>query len=330
MPRQVRWGILGCARIARLQVVPAMQRCANARLQAVASRDAGKLAEFRAGFGEFTSYSTHSAYEALLADPAVDAVYLPLPNSLHCRWAIAAMRHGKHVLCEKPLALDAAEAEAMAATARECGVLLMEAFMYRYTERTRKIRAVLDSGVLGRIRSINSTFRFRLDRENTIKENAELGGGALYDVGCYPLNLIGLVTQEEPVSLSVECTSAHGVDVNLSAILRYRDGLIASLHCGFDAFGRMHSEIIGEHGALLAPDTFLDDAGQLQLQTRDGTETIEVARSDRYAAEIADFSAAILEHRPPALDLDESIRNMRVLERLIACRDALIRSGASA
>ena len=318
MAHQVRWGILGCARIARLQVVPAILRCSNAQLQAVASRDPARLSEFHSLFGTFTA---HTSYDALLDDPQVDAVYLPLPNALHCEWAIKAMRKGKHVLCEKPLALNAAEAEKMIAVARECGVLLMEAFMYRYTDRMKKIRAVLDSGILGEIRSVNSTFRFFLDRENTIKENAELGGGALYDVGCYPLNLIGLIAKNEPTSVAVCSEQRHGVDVNLSAVLHYPGGLIASLHCGFDAFGRMHTEITGTHGLLLAPDTFLNDAGHLELTTTSrGTESIEVVESDRYAAEITDFSDAILQQRAPALGLDESLRNMRVLDRLLSQR----------
>lgn len=318
MADRIRWGIMGCARIARTQVVPAILRSANAKLQAVASRDPDKLAEFRNLFGEF---SAHSGYDALLDDPAVDAIYLPLPNSLHCEWAIKAMGKGKHVLCEKPLALDAGEAERMVDAARECGVLLMEAFMYRYTERMKAVGAILDSGVLGEIRCINSTFRFFLDRPNTIKERPELGGGALYDVGCYPLNLIGMVSQGEPISLSVECEKSRGVDVNLSAILRYEGGLIASLHCGLNAFGRNVSEITGTKGMLLIPDTFLDNAGTLQLLTDKGAEAVEVAQSDRYAAEIADFSGAILERRAPLLGTDESLRNMRVLARLVAARD---------
>jgi xylose dehydrogenase (NAD/NADP) len=311
---RARWGILGCARIARLQVVPAILRCSEAELSAVASRDAGKLAEFRSLFGDFTA---HAGYDALIDDPAIDAVYIPLPNSLHREWAIRAMRAGKHVLCEKPLALNTAQGDEMVRVARESGVLLMEAFMYRYTERMRKVEDILASGVLGPIRSINSTFRFFLDRQNTIKEQPELGGGALYDVGCYPLNLIGLVTQAEPSAIAVECAKQHGVDVNLSAVLRYADGLIATLHCGFNAFGRNYSEIVGTEGALLIPDTFLDDAGQLTLQTKQGCESIAVAASDRYGEEIRDFSTAILDGRQPKLTLAESLRNMRILERIL-------------
>lgn len=313
--RQITWGVLGCARIARLQLIPAILRCENARLHAVGSRDPARLAEFHSLFGDFVDYSS---YEAVINDPAIDAIYVPLPNSLHREWAIRAMRQGKHVLCEKPLALDFHEAAEMIRTARECGVLLMEAFMYRYTDRMRQVEQVLARGVLGEVLSVNSTFRFFLDRENTIKEKPELGGGAMYDVGCYPLNLIGVVADAEPVSISVECDKPNGVDINLSAILCYESGLIASLHCGFNAFGLMHSEIVGTEGVLLVPDTFLDVPGQLTLQTKMGSELINVAESDRYGEEVRDFSAAILDGREPKLGLDESLRNMRVLDRIMA------------
>ena len=316
--KTIQWGVLGCARIARMQVIPAILRCANASLGALASRDPARLAEFQSLFSATVPFTAHTSYEALIEDPALDAVYIPLPNSMHREWAIRAMRCGKHVLCEKPLALDSQQGAEMVDSARECGVLLMEAFMYRYTDRMRQISRVLDSGVLGKIRSVNSTFRFLLDRQNTIKENPALGGGAMYDVGCYPLNLIGLIAGTEPISVAVECDRPQGVDINLSALLRYEDGLVASLHCGFNAFGRMHSEIIGTEGMLLAPDTFLDDAGQLALHGKDGCQLIDVARSDRYGEEIRDFSAAILEKRAPKLSLDESLRNMRTLDRIMA------------
>ena len=312
----VRWGILGCARIARLQFVPAIGRSTNATLHAVASRDPARLAEFRNLFGG--AFTAHASYEALLADPTVDAVYVPLPNALHCEWAIRAMQNGKHVLCEKPLALDASEAQRMADAAHAHGVQLMEAFMYRYTARLQAVERILASGVLGELRSVNSTFRFFLDRANTIKDDPALGGGALYDVGVYPLNLIGLVAQAEPVEVVATCTRAHGVDHNLSALLRYESGLIASLHCGFNAHGRMHSDIVGSEGSLLVPDTFLDDAGQILLNTRAGSQAIAVPASDRYAAEVHDFSAAILGGHAPALSLDESLRNLRVLDRIRA------------
>ena len=210
----------------------------------------------------------------------------------------------------------------MADAAHAHGVQLMEAFMYRYTARLQAVERILASGVLGELRSVNSTFRFFLDRANTIKDDPALGGGALYDVGVYPLNLIGLVAQTEPVEVFATCTRSHGVDHNLSALLRYESGLIASLHCGFNAHGRMHSDIVGSEGSLLVPDTFLDDAGEILLNTRNGSERIAVTASDRYAAEVQDFSAAILAGRAPRLTLDESLRNLRVLDRIRAALDA--------
>jgi D-xylose 1-dehydrogenase (NADP+, D-xylono-1,5-lactone-forming) len=312
---KLRWGILGYARIARLNAIPALLRAGNAELVAVASRDANKLAECAA---QFPLARLHLSYDALLADPDVDAVYVPLPNSLHKPWSIAALKAGKHVLCEKPLAMNAAEAREMAAVAQEHGKLLMEAFMYRYTDRARRVQEVIESGVLGPLRHINASFRFFLDRPNTIKAQPELGGGALYDVGCYPVNLLGLITGAVPVSVKAVAEYEQGVDVNLSALLQYEDGLIANIHCGFNAHGRMHAEVIGTLGVLEIPDTFLDPAGEILVHTKTGTERIAIAESDRYGAEFRDFSAAALEGRAPLLTLDETIRNMEVMDMIRA------------
>lgn len=312
----VRWGILGYARIARLQVIPAILAAGNARFQALASRDPARLEEARA---QQPGLVCHASYEALLADPQVDAVYVPLPNSLHCEWAIAALQAGKHVLCEKPLALDAAQARAMQAATVASGRILMEAFMYRYTERTRRLREVLASGVLGEIRHVNAAFRFFLNREGTIKMQPALGGGALYDVGVYPLNLLGLVTGGAlPVAVHAEATFCDGVDVNASVLLRYESGLLATLHCGFDAFGQMGAEIVGTRGRLLVPDPFLGDAGELILHDKDGSHRIEVAASDRYTEQIRAFGEAVLGREAMLLPLEESIRNLEVLDMIRA------------
>jgi D-xylose 1-dehydrogenase (NADP+, D-xylono-1,5-lactone-forming) len=313
--KTVRWGVLGYARIARLNAIPAIHREGNAELAAIASRDPAKLAECAA---QFPLARLHLKYEDLLADPDVDAIYVPLPNSLHKEWSIAALRAGKHVLCEKPLGMNAAEAGEMAAVSRDTGKLLMEAFMYRYTDRMQRVREVIDSDVLGPLRHINASFRFFLDRPNTIKAKPELGGGALYDVGCYPVNLLGMLTGEVPLRCNAVAEMEHGVDVNLSAIMQYDSGLIANIHCGFNAHGRMHAEVIGTMGVLEIADTFLDAAGDIKLHTKDGTRNIAVAESDRYGAEFRDFSAAILEGREPQLSLDETIRNLEVLDMIRA------------
>ncbi|MDQ7990294.1 MAG: Gfo/Idh/MocA family oxidoreductase [Candidatus Dactylopiibacterium sp.] len=316
MNHQIRWGILGYARIARLQVIPAIQAAGNACVHALASRGAEKQAE---AAGQVPGAVIHGDYQALLDDASVEAVYIPLPNALHYEWTIRALEAGKHVLCEKPLALDAAQAREMQAAAQRHDRLLMEAFMYRYSDRTRQVRTVLDSGVLGEIRHVNASFRFLLDRPGTIKMQPGLGGGALYDVGVYPVNLLGLVTGGAlPDAVHAEAEFDSGVDVNASVLLRYGSGLLATLHCGFNAFGQMGAEIVGTRGRLSIPDPFLGEAGEITLHTAQGSRAITVTATERYAAQIRDFSAAVLQGRSPLLTLDESIRNHEVLDLIRA------------
>ncbi|MGD0815108.1 MAG: Gfo/Idh/MocA family oxidoreductase [Verrucomicrobiota bacterium] len=323
-PRRIRWGVLGYARIAREAVMPAIQRSSNSVLHAVASRQESKLAECR---GKFPGPALYKGYDELLRDPAVEAVYIPLPNSLHQEWTIRAAEHGKHVLCEKPLALDAAECREMTAACAANDVWLMEAFMYRYTDRTRHVLEVLRSGALGEIKFIGSTFRFLLGNPDSIKYKPELGGGSLYDVGCYPVNFIGMVMDEitrrqpggaSPENISAQAVRQGGVDVIYSALLKYPSGVIASLNCGFNAQKRVCSEIVGTRGALEIPDTFFDNAGVVTLTTEEERREIPVAQSDRYRLEVEDFAGAILEKRAPRLGLAETQRNMELLDALRA------------
>jgi len=323
--RKIRWGVLGYARIARESVVPAILRAANSGLHALASRDAAKLAEARM---RFPLARTHDNYESLLRDPEVDAVYVPLPNAQHREWTLRALTLGKHVLCEKPLGLTAAECREMAAAAAAHGVRLMEAFMYRYTDRTAQVRAVLRSGALGQIRSVHASFRFLLNRPDSIKLQPALGGGALYDVGCYPVNFIGLVADEiagrpgggteSPDAVSAQCIRAGGVDVSFSGLLRYPSGLLATLDCGFNAHKRVHAGITGTRGVLEIPDTYFDNPGELILTAGEERRLIPVAASDRYRLEVEDFADAILRNRPPQFSLAESLRNAGIIDRLLA------------
>lgn len=311
MSTVVNWGVLGYARIAKNSIIPAIARADNARLYGVASRNQADLptGEWEQSYGD---------YAALLADPAIQAVYIPLPNSLHKEWVLRALEAGKHVLCEKPIGLTAAEAQEMQQAAVQHNRLLMEAFMYHYTDRVRVIKQVLESGALGELRHINVSFRFLLDRPNTIKMQPALGGGALYDVGCYPVNFIGMVTGRLPVRCKALCETDQGVDTNLSALLQYEDGLIANIHCGFNAYGRNYAEIIGTKGMLIVDKPFLDDAGALHLHTAEGVRELPVSESDRYQAEIRHFSSAVLNQPSRLIPLDETVRNMQVLDMIHA------------
>jgi len=331
--QKIRWGVLGYARIARESVIPAIVRSSNSVFTAIASRETAKLDACCEKFGRV---KMHGSYESLLGDPDVDAVYVPLPNALHREWTIKAAEQGKHVLCEKPIGLSAAECREMMAASTKHGVTLMEAFMYRYTDCTRKVIAVLRSGELGEIKFISSTFRFLLANPASIKYQQELGGGSLYDVGCYPVNFVGMVVDELariqavetgglvapgpiPESVSVQCVREGGVDVIFSALLKYPSGLLASIASGFKGQKQVESQIVGSKGVLNVPDTFQGDASALTL-TVDGKveKTIPVESCDRYRLEIEDFADAVLQKRAPSFSLSETLRNMELIDRLLA------------
>jgi predicted dehydrogenase len=327
MSQKIRWGVLGWARIARKEVIPALQRSRNGLLQAVASRSEAKLAECRA---ELNPPALHRSYEDLLADPTVDAIYNPLPNSLHKEWTIRAAEKGKHVLCEKPIALNASEAREMVAACRANGVVFMEAFMYRYSARTQKVVETLRSGALGDVKFIHSQFRFPLTRPGDVRREPALGGGSLYDVGCYPVNFTGLVIDTvtrsapgagpAPARVQIARVDLNGVDEMFSALLQYPGDITASLHSGFNAQARILSEIVGTEGTLEIPQTFLGMAGHLTLTRGDARTEIPVPASDRYRLQAEDFADAILLKRAPLLTPEETLRNMALIDRLYATK----------
>ena len=315
MKRRLNWGVLGLARIARQNLIPAIGRCDEACLYAIASRSSEKLEEA----GEFGFQRYFSSYEELLADPAVDVVYIPLPNSLHATWAIRAMEMGKHVLCEKPMAITAADAIRMRDTARRNSVFLMEAFMYRFMEKTRMVKDLVDSGAVGDVRMVKASWRFLLDRPGSIKLYPELGGGSAWDVGCYPVNLVGYLVGNEPESVVALKNMKGGVDFSLSALLKYPDGVMAELDCGFDSFSYRALEVSGSEGTLLVPEVFVDAPDSILLKRgRDGAgEEIAVPVQERYVEVVKAVSRAILEGKKELLPLDETIGNIRLLERIL-------------
>lgn len=314
MEKRINFGILGYARIARDKVIPGILEARNANLYAVASTNTARRRE---AMGAYPFEKAYDSYQALLDDPKVHAVYIPLPNSMHKEWAIKAANAGKHILCEKPLALSLDDVDAMTAAARENKVLLMEAFMYRFTTRTQKVKELLAEGVIGEIRHINATFRFLLEDLSDIRLNASLGGGSLWDVGCYPVNFIGMLMVEEPTDVCALKAERQEVDDSLSAVLRYRNGVIATVNSGLDSHSCMFTEINGTGGTLLIQDTF-DDTTTPILLVKDGKATeIRVAPCKRYVREAEGFADAILNNRLAAVSLEETRRNIKVILRIL-------------
>lgn len=247
----LRLGVLGCANIAR-QFVRDVQGSAFVQVVAVASRDAAKATAFAR---EWNVPRHHARYEDLLADDTVDAVYVPLPNSLHAPWCLKAMAAGKHVLCEKPLTLGRREAEQLFAAARQHGVMLLEAYPYWFQPQTRDLLALLEGGadsVLGEVRSVQASFGFTLARpEGNIRMDPQLGGGALLDAGSYPLSLIRLVMGCAPCEVVAQARAATtGVDIATSATLLYEDGRTAQMSCAMDAATHRHATVVGSRGVV--------------------------------------------------------------------------------
>ncbi len=244
----LRIGILGCANIAR-QFVRDVAASPDVRVVAAASRNAENAAAFAAGLNIPRSLGS---YEALLADDGTDAVYIPLPNSLHAEWASKAAQAGKHILCEKPLSLGLAEAQAMFSAARSSGVMLLEAYPYYFQPQTGALLGLLGEGAIGEVRSVQASFGFVLSRpEGNIRFNPALGGGALLDAGCYALSIIRLVMGTAPVKVLADSSwDPSGVDISTMATLHYADGRRAQLSCAMDTANHRRAVIMGSAGTI--------------------------------------------------------------------------------
>jgi predicted dehydrogenase len=248
-PTPLRLGILGCANIAR-QFARDVAPSKLVRIAAAASRDATKAAAFAAEFGIARA---HGSYDALLADGGLDAVYIPLPNSLHAEWAVRAAQHGLHVLCEKPLAMNGNEARAMFAAAHQHGVMLLEAYPWWFQPQTAALLGLLHGGAIGTVRALQCTFGFTLrDPAGTnIRSNAALGGGALLDAGSYCLSLIRLVVGRAPQRVHASArTGPTGVDIGTTATLHFADGAVAQLSCAMDMALHRNATIVGSDGVI--------------------------------------------------------------------------------
>ncbi|MDP8905158.1 MAG: Gfo/Idh/MocA family oxidoreductase [Chloroflexota bacterium] len=321
---ELRFGVLSTADIARKKVIPGIQKARRCRVVAIASRDESRA---RRVADELGLERAHGSYEALLADPGIDAVYIPLPNHLHTEWTIAAARAGKHVLCEKPLALNTADAERMIIAAEANGIQLMEAFMYRLHPSWVALREIVASGRLGEPVAIQSWFSYYNDDPGNIRNIHDVGGGALYDIGCYCVNLSRMLFGSEPVDVrAVIRRDAHmGIDTVSSAILEFADGGIASFTCSTRTEDDQRVHVYGTrgHASIWIPFNIPPDRPTKVFVTSGGnppvapaTETLTFPVADPYTVEAEAFATTALDGVTPPFPISDAVANLRVLERI--------------
>lgn len=326
--QKVKWGVLGAARIAVEKVIPAMQLGRLTEVVAIASRDEEKARAAAASLGIPRSYGS---YEALLADPEIDAIYNPLPNHLHVPWTIAAAEAGKHVLCEKPIGLSTAEARSLIEVRDRTGMRIQEAFMVRTHPQWLRAIEICRSGELGDIRSYVGAFSYYNDDPSNIRNIAEWGGGALMDIGCYLIITSRMIFGEEPrrVMGCIERDPSSGVDTLTSMMLEYPSGQAIGT-CATRQAAHQRVQVFGTRGKLeveipfnAPPDRpcriFVDRHGDLFGR---GVETIEIPACDQYTIQGDGFSRAILERSEVPYPLEMSVKNMAII-------DAVVRSAES-
>ena len=317
--RKIRWGVVGTADIAYTQTIPGMLQAENCELYAVAGRSLAKAQRFQEAFGFAKAYGS---YDELLADPMVEAVYLPLPNDIHCEWSIRALQAKKHVLCEKPLAMNEEQVKRMFRAAEENGVYLMEAFAYLHSPFVDAVKAELDAGAIGRVRYMESAFIAGRRPDTDIRLHKETGGGALYDLGCYAVSMAMWMMSAEPETIRASAQfSERGIDLFTSALLLYTDEAVVNLDCGMllptNRLDRFH--IHGTRGEIFSPVEF-NQAGEIPYTVvRDGVrETKTVTALNNYRLEVEQLGRCVLGGETPRVTKEFSLRCARVIDRILA------------
>ena len=315
MDKKLNWGLLSTARINRELISPLNASNRN-RLLAVASRSRASADNYAR---EHNIPRAHGSYEALLTDPEIDVIYNSLPNDMHAEWTIKALRAGKHVLCEKPFALTLAEVDSMIAASRETGKVLAEAFMYRHHPQTLKVKEIVDGGVLGKLQLIKGSFTFRFNREGNFRFQKEMGGGSIWDVGCYPISYARMIVGAEPLEVfGWQVDGPGGADESFVGQMRFANGVHAQFDCGFKSPSRNFIEIVGTDASLQIPVPFkpaLDE--KFFLKRGDEIETILIEGQELYLGEVEDIADAILLGQPPRISLAESRGNISSITALI-------------
>lgn len=319
MNRKLRWGILSTSSIAQSAVMPGIHQSERGEIVAIASRDADKAADVAVEFNIQRSYGT---YEELLADENVDAVYIPLPNHLHKEWTIAAAKAGKHILCEKPVALNADEAAEMVDVCQREGVIFAEAFMYRYHPKHARVKEIIASGEIGEIRALHANFTCNNseDLEN-VRYKKAMGGGSIYDVGCYPISMARMILGHEPTAATVHAffSPEHDdVDMMASGMLEFPGSIALTFDCGLWAFSRCYYEVLGTKGSIELPNAFgwerTNEPPQILVHTSEGSREERGGVMNSFSLEADAFADAVLDGIPLPYSPEDAVNNMKVID----------------
>ena len=315
----VKWGIISTARINRLFLAGARQS-SDVEILAVASRTQTSAEEYARAEEIPRAYAT---YDALLADPDIEAVYIPLPNSLHVGWSIRALEAGKHVLCEKPLSRHPAEIARAFDVAAHQQRLLMEGFMYRHNPQTHRVKELVESGAIGRLRMIRASFSFPLIHEGDVRMELGLDGGGLMDVGCYCVSGARWLAGEPEQVTAQQTLGGAGVDVTLTGTMRFADDVLAHFDCGLALANRHELEVTGDEGSLFVADPWHCRKPGIQLR-REGAEDewIGFEPVDSYRLEAENLSAAIRGEAQPLLGRDDALGQARTIDALYRAADS--------
>lgn len=317
---KVRWGILGAARI-NDKLMPAIVNASNAQLVAIASRRTGAAEQTLEKYApeHKDSVKIYSSRDELLDDPDVDVVYIPLANHEHAEWTLHAIRRGKHVLCEKPMALHVNAIEEIYIAANEHNVKVMEGFMYRFHPQHNRVREIIDSGAIGEIRSVRSCFSFmmRPERRYRLVESVENGGGAFWDIGCYAIHTIRRFFPEQPLAITVFSKFIEsGADIGSSGIIDYGHGKFAQFDFSFDRARRCEYELIGTQGGIKCHNVWAmpNDAPVISWWTEAGQREEEVLTpANHFQLEVEHFSQCVLDDTEPALSLWDAKNNCQII-----------------
>lgn len=323
MSKQVSWGILSTANIGLKHVIPAIQRAANCRVAAIASRDVARASEVAASLGIEKAYGS---YEELLADPSIDAIYNPLPNHLHTPWTIKALEAGKHVLCEKPIALSAPEAELLVAARERTGKLVAEAFMVRFHPQWLRARELVQSGAIGEVRAIQTFFSYFNDDPRNVRNIAGIGGGGLYDIGCYAIATARFIFGAEPERVvgTLDNDPQFGTDRLAGGILVFPQNRQLTFTCSTQLSPYQRVQIVGSRGRIEVEIPFNAPKDRsCQLLIDDGSDLAGAGiRSERfpvcdqYTLQAEAFASAVAQQAAWPYPIEDAVRNMRVIDAL--------------